>query len=312
MPRKIIIDTDPGQDDAVAILLALASPELLILGVIAVAGNVPLHHTLTNSGKILELAGRSDIPLYAGSSAPIQRTLTTAEHVHGETGLDGPDLPLPTMPIQGQSGIDYLIDTIRAAQPGEITLVMLGPLTDLALALRKAPDIATRLQEIVIMGGAYFEGGNVTPSAEFNIYVDPEAADIVFKSGANLTMLPLDATHQVRSTPERIDRLANLPNRCGPYVAQMLQTAKVYDLAKYGWDGAPLHDPTTIAYLIQPDLFKSRKVNVRIETTSDLTLGATVVDWWQVTDQPPNTIFIREADGVGFYDLLTQRLAKLP
>jgi purine nucleosidase len=290
----------------------LASPELLILGVIAVAGNVPLHHTLTNSGKILELAGRSDIPLYAGSSAPIQRTLTTAEHVHGETGLDGPDLPLPTMPIQGQSGIDYLIDTIRAAQPGEITLVMLGPLTDLALALRKAPDIATRLQEIVIMGGAYFEGGNVTPSAEFNIYVDPEAADIVFKSGANLTMLPLDATHQVRSTPERIDRLANLPNRCGPYVAQMLQTAKVYDLAKYGWDGAPLHDPTTIAYLIQPDLFKSRKVNVRIETTSDLTLGATVVDWWQVTDQPPNTIFIREADGVGFYDLLTQRLAKLP
>jgi purine nucleosidase len=312
MPRKIIIDTDPGQDDAVAILLALASPELEVLGVIAVAGNVPLHHTLTNAGKILELAGRSDIPLYAGSSSPIRRTLTTAEHVHGETGLDGPDLPPPNMPIQDQSGIDYLIDTIRAAQHGEITLVMLGPLTDLAWAIRKAPDIATRLQEIVIMGGAYFEGGNVTPSAEFNIYVDPEAADIVFKSGANLTMLPLDATHQVRSTPQRIASLAKLPNRCGPYVAQMLQAAKVYDLGKYGWDGAPLHDPTTIAYLIQPTLFKGRKVNVRIETTSDLTLGATVVDWWQVTDRPPNTTFIREADGAGFYDLLTQRLAKLP
>ena len=313
MPKKIIIDTDPGQDDALALLLACGSPEDLdIVGVIAVAGNVPLHHTLNNAKKVLELAGRPDVALYAGAEAPLRRRLTTAEHVHGKTGLDGPDLPVPTMPVQAKPGVQFLIDTVRDAEPGTITVVTLGPLTDLALALQQAPDVAPRIAEVVMMLGTWKEMGNVSPAAEFNAYVDPDAADIVFKAGLNLVVLPLDATHRVISTQARIGVLKAMPNRSGPNAAIMLKASEAFDISKFGGDGAPLHDPCTIAYLIKPELFSGRRVNVAVETESELTLGMTVVDWWTATERRPNALFMVKADGEGFYDLLFERLARLP
>jgi len=297
----------------VALLLALASPEdLNVLGVVAVAGNVPLHHTLNNARRVVELSGRTDVPVFAGAAAPMRRTLVTAEEVHGETGLDGVDLPAPTLPVQETSGIDFIIETLRASEPGEITLVTLGAMTDIAHAFLRAPDVVARVREVVLMGGSWHEGGNVTPAAEFNIYVDPEAADIVFRSGVPLTLLPLDATHQVRSTPARMDALRAIPNRCGPMAAQMLKASEAWDLAKFGWEGAPLHDPCTIAYLLKPELFSGRYVNVMIETQSELTLGATVIDWWKATKRPPNATVFNQADAQGFYDLLGERLAPLP
>ena len=313
MARKIIIDTDPGQDDAVAILLALASPEELeVLGIVAVAGNVGLENNAKNARKVVELAGRPDIPVYAGCSRPMRRHLVTAEHVHGPTGLDGPDLPEPSIALQPQHGVDYIIDTIMAAEPGTITLCTLGPLTNIGMALVKQPAIAERVAEIVMMGGAYFEVGNITPAAEFNIYVDPEAADVVMRSGAPITILPLDVTHQIQSTPERLAAIRDLGNRSGKAVYEMLTFSETFDLAKYGWTGAPLHDPTVIAWLLQPELFEGRHCNVVIETASELTIGMTVVDYWHVTGRVRNATYLRNGNAEGFYKLLTERLARLP
>lgn len=313
MSRKIIIDTDPGQDDAVAILLALASPEELdVLGIVAVAGNVDLHHNATNARKIVELAGRPDVPVYAGCARPMRRHLVTAEHVHGDTGMNGPDLPDPTVPLQAQHGVDYIIDTIMAAEPGTITLCTLGPLTNIGMALVKQPAIAERIAEIVMMGGAYFEVGNITPAAEFNIYVDPEAADVVLRSGVPITMLPLDVTHQIQSTPARLAAILGLGNRSGAAVHAMLTFSETFDLNKYGWDGAPLHDPTVIAWLLQPELFQGRHCNVTIETASELTVGMTVTDYWHVTGRVKNVNYLRTGNAEGFYQLLTERLARLP
>ena len=312
MPKQIIIDTDPGQDDAVAILLALASPEELnVLGVVAVAGNVGLHHNANNALKIVELAGKT-VPVYAGCSRPLRRQLVTAEHVHGETGLNGPDLPEPKLPLQEQHGVDYIIDTLMAAPAKTITLCTLGPLTNIAMALVKQPAIAERIAEIVMMGGAYFEVGNITPAAEFNIYVDPDAADIVLRSGVPITMLPLDVTHQIQSTPDRLKAILGLGNKAGKAVYEMLTFSEGFDLQKYGWTGAPLHDPTVIAYLLKPELFDGRQCNVIIETSSELTVGMTVTDYWHVTDRPRNVNYLRSGDADGFYALLTERLARLP
>ena len=313
MSRKIIIDTDPGQDDAVAILLALASPEELdVLGIVAVAGNVGVAQNAINARKVVELAGRSDIPVYAGCSRPLRRHLVTAEHVHGQTGLDGPDLPDPQMPLQTLHGVDYIINTLMAAEPKSITLCTLGPLTNIAMALIKQPAIAERIAEIVMMGGAYFEVGNITPAAEFNIYVDPEAADVVLRSGAPITILPLDVTHQIQSTPERLAAIKAIGNASGAAVHAMLTFSETFDLKKYGWTGAPLHDPTVIAYLLQPDLFEGRHCNVVVETASELTVGMTVVDYWHVTGRAKNATYLRNGNADGFYKLLTERLARLP
>ncbi len=312
MSRKIIIDTDPGQDDAVAILLALASPELEVVGIVAVAGNVGLHHNANNALKIVELAGRTEVPVYAGCSRPMRRHLVTAEHVHGETGLNGPDLPQPETPLQAQHGVDYIIDTLMNAEPKTITLCTLGPLTNIAMALIKQPEIAERIAEIVMMGGAYFEVGNITPAAEFNIYVDPEAADVVMRCGAPITMLPLDVTHQIQSTPERLAKILALGNKSGQAVHAMLTFSETFDLQKYGWEGAPLHDPTVIAYLLRPDLFEGRHCNVTIETASELTIGMTVTDYWHVTGKVKNAQYMRNGNADGFYALLTERLARLP
>ena len=310
--RKIIIDTDPGQDDAVAILLALGSPkEIDVLGITAVAGNVPLELTQKNARMICELAGRPDIPVFAGSKNPLAKRLVTAEHVHGKTGLDGPTLPDPTMPLQEKHAVDFIIETLRAQPAGSVTLCPLGPLTNIASAFNQAPDIIEKVQEIVLMGGAYFEVGNITPAAEFNIYVDPEAAEIVFKAGAPITVMPLDVTHKALVTKARNDAFRDLGTPVGIAVAEMTDFFERYDKEKYGSEGAPLHDPTVIAYLIKPKLFTGRFINVEIETKSALTRGMTVADWWRVTDREPNAMFMGDIDADGFFTLLTDRLARL-
>ncbi|MFU8897313.1 MAG: nucleoside hydrolase [Roseinatronobacter sp.] len=309
--RKIIIDTDPGQDDAVAILLALASPEVELLGISCVAGNVPLALTAKNARIVCELAGRPEMRVFAGCDRPIARPLVTAEHVHGKTGLDGIDLPDPTMPLQDQHSVDFIIETLRTEDAGTVTLCPIGPLTNIATAMERAPDIIPRIQEIVLMGGAYFEVGNITPTAEFNIYVDPEAAKIVFGAGVPLTVMPLDVTHKALTTRARVEAFRALPGRVGPAVASWTDFFERYDKEKYGSEGAPLHDPCTIAYLIQPELFSGRHINVEIETGSELTLGMTVADWWRVTKRPANAQFIGDLDADGFFALLTERLGRL-
>jgi purine nucleosidase len=239
------------------------------------------------------------------------RPLITAEAVHGKTGLDGPDLPEPTMATAPAHAADFLVETLRDRPAGSVTLCLLGPHTNLALALVKAPDIAARIREIVLMGGAVFEGGNSTPAAEFNILVDPHAADVVFKCGAPIAVLPLDVSHKALTTQARVARIRALGTRVADAVAKMLEFFERYDEQKYGTDGGPLHDPCVIAYLLQPALFKGRKVNVAIETASELTVGMTVTDWWGVTDRPKNAMVMTGIDADGYYALLTERLARL-
>ena len=311
-PRKIIIDTDPGQDDAVAILLALGSPkEIEVLGITAVAGNVPLPLTQKNARIICELAGRPDVLVYAGCEAPLKRKLVTAEHVHGKTGLDGPVLADPVMQLQPGHAVDFIVETLRREAAGSVTLCPLGPLTNIAAAFLKAPDIVGRVAQIVLMGGAYFEVGNITPAAEFNIYVDPEAADIVFKSGVDLVVMPLDVTHKALTNKARVAAFRALGTKPGRMVAEWTDFFERFDMQKYGSEGAPLHDPCVIAYLIKPELFSGRHINVEIETGSELTLGMTVADWWGVTKRPANAVFIGDVDADGFYALLTERIGRL-
>ena len=311
MARKIIIDTDPGQDDAVAILLALASPELEVLGITAVAGNVPLALTERNARIVCEIAGRPDMRVYAGCDRPMQRKLVTAEHVHGKSGLAGIERYEPEMALQSGHAVDFLIDTLRREAPGTVTLCPLGPLTNIATAFTRAPDIVNRVAEIVLMGGAYFEVGNITPAAEFNIYVDPEAADIVFRAGVPLVVVPLDVTHKALTSRAWIEGLRAMGTRVGSAVAGLTDFFERFDMAKYGSEGAPLHDPCTIAYILRPDLFTGRHVNVEIETSGRLTTGMTVADWWGVSGRAPNATFLGGIDAGAFYGLLTERLARL-
>jgi purine nucleosidase len=309
--RRIIIDTDPGQDDAVAILLALASAELDVMGITAVAGNVPLALTQKNARMICELAGRPDVKVFSGAVRPLVRRLVTAEHVHGRTGLDGPTLPAPTMPLLEAHAVDFIVQALLAEEPATITLCALGPLTNIAAALNRAPEIAGRIREIVLMGGGFFEGGNVTPAAEFNIYVDPHAAEIVFSSGVPIVMMPLDVTHKALTTAARVAAFRALGTKVGIATAEMLEFFERFDEEKYGSDGGPLHDPCVIAYLVKPELFRGRRCNVAVETTSEITMGMTVIDWWGVTDRPKNAMVMRDIDSDGFFALLTERLGRL-
>ena len=311
-PHSLIIDTDPGQDDAVAILLALASPEINLLGITTVAGNVPLALTQLNARKICDLAGRTDMQVFAGLDRPLVRPLVTAEHVHGRTGLDGPVLPDPETPLQEQHAVDYIIDTLRREPAGSVTLAPIGPLSNIAMAMQRAPDIIPRIRQIILMGGAYFEVGNITPAAEFNIYVDPHAAQVVFASGVPVIMMPLDVTHKALTRTDRVAALRAIGNRTGVAVAEMLEFFERFDEAKYGSDGGPLHDPCTVAWMIAPDIFNGRPCHVEIETASPLTMGMTVVDWWQVSSRPHNALVIGDLDADRFFALITERLATLP
>ena len=313
MARAIIIDTDPGQDDALAILLALASPETLdVRAIVAVAGNVPLPLTQKNARRLVDLAGRDDVPVYAGCARPMVCALRTAENVHGRSGVDGYDWPEPVTPLQEQHGVDFLIETLLAAADGAITLCTLGPLTNIAMALVKEPDCARGIGEIIMMGGGFFAGGNTTPAAEFNILVDPHAARVVFESGLKLTLLPLDVTHQALATPQRVARFAALGNETGRACAGMLSYFNRHDVEKYGEEGAPLHDPCVIAYLLRPELFSGKKIPVKIEISNGLTLGMTVMDWWGTTNAAPNCTVMNKIDADGYFSLLTEHFARLP
>ncbi|NQV79849.1 MAG: nucleoside hydrolase [Alphaproteobacteria bacterium] len=314
MARKtVLIDCDPGQDDAVMLLLAFgARDELDILGITTVAGNVPLAKTQRNARIICELGGVTDIPVFAGCDRPMMRHLVTAEHVHGREGIDGTAIYDPTLPLQTQHAVDFIVTALMKSDDDSITLVPTGPLTNIGMAIVREPRILPKIREIVLMGGAMREGGNTTPSAEFNIFVDPHAADIVFRCGRPIVVMPLDVTHKVITTGARVESFANIGNVTGGAVKAMMEFYNRFDEDKYGTDGGPLHDPCTIAYLLAPDLFTGKAVNVTVETQSELTMGATVTDFWRVTERGHNATWVHSVDADGFFELLNQRIARLP
>lgn len=309
MARPIVIDSDPGQDDAVAILMALAAPEIEVLAITTVAGNVPQPLVTNNALALVELAG-TGTPVYQGCVRPMLRELFTAEYVHGPTGIDGADLPAPTTVAVPGHGVDYLIEVLL--ERDDVTLVPVGPLTNIAMAIVKEPSIVPRIREILWMGGGFFEGGNTTPAAEFNAYVDPHAAQVVMSCGAPLTMFPLDVTHQALILPEHLDRLRALGTDAGDCVAGMLDFYERFDLAKYGMAGGPLHDPCPIAYLLDPGLFEGKEVHIEVETGSETTIGMTVMDWWGMTDEPANATVMRNVDGERFMDRVITEIARYP
>jgi purine nucleosidase len=308
--HTIILDCDPGQDDAVSLFLAMSSPdELEILGITAVAGNVPLALTELNARLMCDIAGRSDIPVFAGCDKPMVRDLVTAEHVHGATGINGIEVTEPAHPLQEQHAVDFIVETLAGADDDGVTLVPTGPLTNIGTAFSRAPEVLSKVKEIVLMGGAMRESGNISPSAEFNILVDPHAAEIVFGCGRSITQIGLDASHQVLTTKERIARLKEIDNGPARATVGMLDFFNRHDMAKYNYLGAPLHDPCTVAFLLKPDIFESKLCNVTIETESELTMGHTAVDFWHVTDRPKNVNWVYKVDADAFYDLLAERLA---
>ena len=304
MSTPIVIDCDPGHDDAIAILLALASPEVELRGITTVAGNQTLEKTTRNALKILELAGRTDIPVAAGADRPLVRELRTAANVHGETGLDGPDLPEPsTAPVDAHAA-DFLAELL---EPG-VVLVPTGPLTNVALLLERHPDV--KPERIVWMGGAIAEG-NVTPAAEFNAFVDPEAAARVFASGIEVTLIGLDITHKALFTRAHADRLRGT-GRAGKAVAELSDFFQRFHESRYGFDGSPIHDALAVAEVIDRSLVTTVECNVEIETASQWCDGRTVVDRWNVTDRPHNCRAGIDVDASRFLELLVERISTLP
>ena len=311
-PRDLIIDTDPGADDVVALLLAMASPEeLKIRAITTVAGNVRLEKTSRNARLAREWAGREEIPVYAGAGRPMVRTPIYAANVHGEEGLTGVQVHEPKKPLAQGNAVQYLIDTLSAAEPHSITVAMLGPQTNLALALIQKPEIVNGIKEVVVMGGAHFNGGNITPAAEFNLFADPHAAEVVLASGVKLTYLPLDVTHKVLTSDARLKQLAAVNNNASKLVVDILNAYIKFDMDNYGMPGGPVHDASVIAYLLKPELFKGRQVHMVVDSREGPTFGQTIADWYGVLKQPANVMWIEEGDAQGFFDLLSARLARL-
>lgn len=310
--RDLIIDTDPGADDVVALLLALASPEELnVLAITTVAGNVRLDKTSRNARLAREWAGREDVPVYAGAPKPLVRTPIYAENVHGQEGLPGIAVYEPKGGLAKGNAVDYLIETLSKAAPHSITLALLGPQTNLALALVQAPEITQGIKEVVIMGGAHFNGGNMTPVAEFNIFADPHAAQIVLASGVKLTYVPLDVTHKILTSEQRLKQIAALDNQAGKLVGDILNEYVKADMVHYGLPGGPVHDASVIAYLLKPELFSGKQINVAIDTREGITFGQTLADWYDTLKQDKNVFWIENGDAQGFFDLLTARLGRL-
>jgi purine nucleosidase len=311
VPRKLIIDCDPGQDDAVALFLAMSSPdEIDILGITTVAGNVPLELTQRNARMMCDIAERREIPVFAGCDRPLVREPITAEYIHGATGIDGVEVFEPETPLQEQHAVDFIIETLLAHSLESVYLVPTGPMTNIAAAIQREPRILERVEGIVSMGGAMREGGNRSPSAEFNVLADPHAAEIVYNCGRPVTAMGLDVTHQVLSTRERVARIRELGNPVAAATAGMLSFFHRYDTRKYSSEGAPLHDPCTVAWLLRPELFRTRACNLSVEKESELTLGHTAVDFWHVTDRSYNVHWAHEVDANGFYELLIERLGR--
>ncbi|HYP84310.1 nucleoside hydrolase [Variovorax sp.] len=312
-PRALIIDTDPGQDDAIALLMALAAPDRLeVRGLTVSVGNLPLTVTEKNTRIVRDWAGRPDVPVYAGYPRPLVREPIFAADVHGKTGMDGPVLHEPRAPLMPIPAVTWLIETLRAAEPGSITLAGLGPLTNIAAALNMAPEIKPAIREIVVLGGSWGVGGNITPAATFNFYADPEAASVVFRSGVPVTAVAHDAARRVLVTPERIAPIRQLGNQAGRVVADILDNAMEYAVRRRGVAVGPMYDPCAIAYLLRPEIFKGVRVPVDIETRGEFTTGATVVDFRGYTRRKPNALWISEVDIEAFYALLQSQLARLP
>lgn len=307
MALPVILDCDPGHDDAIALILALASTELKVLAVTTSAGNQTPDKTLNNALRILTLLGRDDIPVAAGAPKPLARELIIAENVHGESGLDGPTLPDPAFAPVAMTALELMASCLRES-PEPVTLVPTGPLTNIALLLAAHPELKSKIARIVLMGGAA-GAGNWTPAAEFNIYVDPEAADMVFKSGLPITMCGLDVTHQAQVMDEDIERVRAITNPVAQCVAGLLDFFMIYHRdPKWGFAGAPLHDPCTIAWLLAPALFHGVECRVDIETGGTHTSGMTVVDRYGLTGKPANALVLLGLDRAGFIDLLVTRL----
>lgn len=310
--HDLIIDTDPGADDVVALLLALASPdELNVLAITAVAGNVRLDKISRNARLAREWAGREEVPVYAGASKPLVRTPIYAENMHGKEGLPGVAVHEPKVGMAKGNAVDYLIETLSKAAPHSITLAMLGPQTNLALALMQAPEITQGIKEVVVMGGAHFNGGNMSPVAEFNIYADPHAAQVVLASGVKLTYIPLDVTHKILTSEQRLKQIAGLNNQAGKLVGGILNEYVKADMAHYGLPGGPVHDASVIAYLLKPELFTGKQINVAIDSREGITFGQTLADWYDTLKQDKNVFWVENGDAQGFFDLLTARLGRL-
>lgn len=310
--RDLIIDTDPGADDVVALLLALASPqELNVLAITTVAGNVRIDKTSRNARLAREWAGREDVPVYAGAGRPLVRSPIYAENIHGKEGLPGVDVHEPAKPLATGNAVQYLVDTLSKAAPHSITIAMLGPQTNLALALVQAPEITQGIKEVVVMGGAHFNGGNITPVAEFNIYADPDAAKVVLASGVKLTYVPLDVTHKILTSDSRIRQLEGLNNQAGKLVSSILNEYVKADMIHYGLPGGPVHDASVIAWLLKPELFSGRSVNLVIDNREGPGFGQTIADWYDTLAQNNNVFWVGNGDAQGFFDLLTQRLGRL-
>ena len=308
MATPILIDCDPGHDDAIALLLALASPEVELLGVTTVHGNQTLDKTTANALRVLELAGRGDMPVAAGAVKPLIREPMVAASVHGETGLDGPDLP----PAQGAPvaahAVDFLAERLRASDR-PVTVIPTGPLTNIALLLAQHPGIEEQIDRIVLMGGAIAEG-NVTPAAEFNIWVDPEAAARVFASDVDLTMVGLDVTHRALMTPAHADAL-RATGRIGEVVAELWAFYHQFHVRVYDFPGTPIHDALAVAHVMRGDLLRTERRHVAIDTASELCRGRTVVDLWKVTGNDPNAHVAVDVDGPPVLDLLVERIGSL-
>lgn len=309
MSTPVIIDCDPGHDDAIALLLAVASPEVEVLGVTTVGGNSGLENTTRNALTVLEVAERTDIPVAAGCAHPLVRPLRIADHVHGRSGMDGPELPPPTIEAVDAHAVDFTAETISRHGSG-VTLIAVGPLTNVAMLLRRHPAVVGGIDRVVVMGGA-IGLGNITPSSEFNIWTDPEAASVVFESGLDVTMVGLDVTHQARLGWAHGERLRP-HGRCGAFVADLLDFYVRFHERVYGLDSSPIHDAVAVADVVWPDLMMAERLHVAVETVSPLTSGRTVVDRWRVTGQEPNVRVGLEIDGDRFAELLVDRLAALP
>jgi purine nucleosidase len=310
--HNLIIDTDPGADDVVALLLAMASPaELNLLAITTVAGNVRVDKTSRNACLAREWAGREEVPVYAGAGQPLVRPPIYAEHIHGNEGLPGVAVHEPKRGLAAGGAVQYLIDTLSAAEPHSITVAMLGPQTNLALALIQQPGIVRGIKQVVVMAGAHFNGGNITPVAEFNVYADPDAAKVVLASGVKLTYVPLDVTHKILTSESRLQQIEALNNQAGMRVGAILNAYVKADMLHYGLPGGPVHDASVIAWLLKPQLFSGKAIHVAIDNREGLGMGQTVADWYGTLKQESNVFWIDNGDAQGFFDLLTERLARL-
>ena len=309
----LIIDTDPGADDVVALLLALASPEELhVRAITTVAGNVRLDKTSRNARLAREWAARESVPVYAGAPRPLVRAPIYADDIHGQEGLPGVPVHDPAKGLATGNAVQYLIDTLQHAEPHSITIAMLGPQTNLALALGQAPEIVGGIKEVIVMGGAHFNGGNITPVAEFNLFADPHAAQVVLASGVKLTYVPLDVTHKMLTSEARLQQIAAVNNKAGALVVDILQAYVKADMAHYGLPGGPVHDASVVAYLLKPELFSGRAVHLAIDSREGPTFGQTIADWYGTLKQKPNVFWVQNGDSQGFFDLLAERLGRLP